>query len=198
MNPLMKTNLLFVCLASAAFCIRCSTTTTSEKTNFTKADSLTETYLTLQDSIHNAWNLVMNDENEKIKALQETLTHLQAQLQENEQVHSLSQQLEQLRRMRITPKTLNNPHVIEEYDFACNTLVSELHALTETSASVLTDTRVQTLLDKVRLSDERLREYRVAYDSLAVQFNAFVEKNKTLLKDIDKNSGFHKRPMFSR
>lgn len=198
MHPLMKTNLLFVCLASAALCIRCSNTTTSEKTNFTKADSLTETYLTLQDSIHHAWNLVMSDENEKLKALQETLTHLQAGLRENEQVRSLSQQLEHLKRMRITPKTLVNPHVIEEYDFACNTLISELNALTETSASVLTDTRAQELLDKVRLSDQRLQEYRVAYDSLAVQFNAFVEKNKSLLKDIDKNSGFHKRPMFSR
>lgn len=194
----MKTNLLLVCLASAAFCIRCSNTTTTERTRFTKADSLTETYLSLQDSIHHAWNMVMKDENERLKSLQATLAHLQTSLQENEQIRSLHEQLEQLKRMRITPKTLSNPHVIQEYDFACSTLVSELSAFTESSTSLLADKRVKELLNKVRVSDQRLQEYRTAYDSLAVQFNAFVEKNKSILKDSDKNSGFHKRPLFSR
>jgi len=194
----MKTNLLLVCLASAAFCIRCSNTTTTERTRFTKADSLTETYLSLQDSIHHAWNVVMKDENERLKTLQATLAHLQTSLQENEQVRSLHEQLEQLKRMRITPKTLGNPHVIEEYDVACSAMVNELNTFTSSRAYLLADKRVQELLNKVKISDQRLQEYRIAYDSLAVQFNVFVEKNKTILKDIDKNSGFHKRPLFSK
>lgn len=185
---------LFVLLAAA-----CSNTATTEHSSFTKADSLTETYLTFQDSLYHLWSVLLKDENEKVETMHAVLNHFMVSgLDGYDQLESLKKRLEQLQHIRITQKTLSNPHVIEEYDFECRSLVAEIVSTAETSASFLTDPRSKKLVDQIKFSDQRLADYRLAYDSLAMEYNEFIEKNKSLLKDIDKNSSLQKRPLFNQ
>lgn len=184
---------VFMLLAAA-----CSNTATTESSSFTKADSLTETYLTFQDSLYYLWNVVLKDENEKVETMHAALNHLMVSgLDGYNQLESLKKRLEQLQHIRISQKTLLNPHVIED-DFECRLLVAEIVSTAETSASFLTDPRSKKLVDQIKFSDQRLADYRQVYDNLAMEYNEFIEKNKSLLKDIDKNSSLQKRPLFNQ
>lgn len=185
---------LFMLLAAA-----CSNTATTESSSFTKADSLTETYLSFQDSLYHLWNVLLKDEKEKVETMHAALNHFMVSgLDGYDQLESLKKRLEQLQHIRISQKTLVNPHVIEEYDFECRSLVAEIVSKAETSALFLTDPHSKKLVDKIKFSDQRLADYREAYDSLAMEYNEFIEKNKSLLKDIDKNSSLQKKPLFNQ
>ena len=46
------------------------------QTTFTRADSLTDLYLSLQDSMLQSWNIMINDDNQKIKAMHNLLHEL--------------------------------------------------------------------------------------------------------------------------
>lgn len=166
-------------------------------TTFTKIDSLTETYLTLQDSLLHAWNVMAWDEKEKTKAMH-GLIHLMHQQSEfdDEQLITLEQRLEQLERIRFTQKSLANNYVIEEYDFASNSLVSEILSLAEADPEFIKDKAAQKLVDKIKLTDQRVGEYRSQYDRIASRYNVFLEKNKNYIKEIDKDYNGEKWALF--
>jgi hypothetical protein len=170
---------------------------TQHKTSFTKVDSLTETYLTLQDSLLHAWNVIAWDEKEKTKAMH-SLLHLMHNQKgfDDQQLIILEQRLDQLDRIRFTQKTLANAYVIEEYDFASNSLVTEILSLAEADPEFIKNENVQRLVDKVKLTDQRVEEYRSQYDRVASNFNQFLERNKKYLKEIDKDCTGEKQALF--
>ena len=68
---------------------------TAKMGEFTKADSLTETYLMLQDSMLQSWNVMVKDENEKIRAMHDLLHSLLAsKSNDKDQLVSLEQRLD--------------------------------------------------------------------------------------------------------
>ena len=172
--------------------------TSSEKTTFTHLDSLTETYLTLQDTLLQSWNILAKDEHDRLEAVDEALHHL-VQFSEPSlpQLASLKARLDQLKQIHITQKTMANPYVVEEYDFASNSLVSEILSITEANPKIVQDKLLSNLIDKIKLSDQRIFNYRMGYDSIANQFNAFLERNKIHLKEIDENNSVEKRSVFN-
>lgn len=181
-----------------AVLVGCSGTKSGERTEaFTKIDSLTETYLSLQDSMLQSWNVMVKDENEKIHAMHE-LIHLllPSRYHDKDELVSLEQRLEQLDRIRFTQKSMSDPHVVEEYDFASNSLISELLSLTESNPQFSQNTELQTLVDRIRTADQRVDIYRSAYDEATTTFNNFLEENKSYLKEIDQNGTEQKRPLF--
>src|SRR5260221_7682953 len=165
--------------------------------DFTKIDSLTETYLMLQDSMLQSWNVMANDENEKIRSMHELLhTLLSLQHYDKDQLISLEKRLEQLKRIRFTQKTMSNPHVVAEYDFASNSLISEIISLAESDPQFSASNELQTMVDRIRTADQRFNTYRTDYDASTAEFNRFLEKYQGYLKDIDQNSSAQKRPLF--
>lgn len=170
---------------------------TQQKTTFTKIDSLTETYLILQDSLLHAWNVMVWDEKEKTKAMH-GLIHMMHQKEEfdDKELVTLEQRLDQLDRIRFTQKSLANNYVIEEYDFASNSLVSEILSLAEADTEFVKNMTAQRLIDKVKMSEQRVGEYRSQYDRVASRYNAFLEKNKDYIKEIDKDYTGEKRALF--
>jgi len=168
-----------------------------EKTTFTKVDSLTESYLILQDSLLHAWNVMAWDEKEKTKAMH-GLIHLMHQKEEfdDQQLITLEQRLDQLDRIRFTQKSLANNYVIEEYDFASNSLVSEILSLAEADPEFIKNMTAQKLVDKVKVTDQRVGEYRSQYDRIAARYNAFLEKNNNYIREIDKDYTGEKWALF--
>jgi hypothetical protein len=171
--------------------------TSNEKTSFTRIDSLTETYLTLQDTLLHSWNILIKDEQEKMNSVNAALDHLKKlTLPDPSQLASLSTRFEQLKQLHLTQKTLSNQYVIEEYDFATNSLISEILSITESNPALLQNKDLINLVDKIKVADQLTSTYRLGYDSIVFQFNTFLEKNKSLLQGID-NGSLEKRPMFS-
>ncbi len=172
--------------------------TSNEKTTFTHIDSLTDTYLTLQDTLLHSWNVLVKDEQEKVEAMDNVLHQLlKTAMPETSQLEVLENRLRQLKQIHITQKSLSNPYVIEEYDFAASSLVSEILTLSQSNPSLIQNKNLSALIDKIKIADQHTSLYRSGYDSIAYEFNAFLERNQSVLKDIDKNGVIEKKPLFS-
>jgi len=166
-------------------------------THFTKADSLTERYLSLQDSIHHVWNTMIRDDNEKIKTMGSLLHELEVCGQfDPETITSLKQRLEQLSRIRYTPKTMSNLDIIDEYDFASSSLVSELVTLAESHRGYSYSKALQNMVESIEQAELRIENYRQEYDGLAIKYNQFLDENKNHLKEIANNETLAKKPLF--
>ncbi|HEY3429985.1 MAG TPA: LemA family protein [Cyclobacteriaceae bacterium] len=166
-------------------------------TAFTRTDSLTDIYLVLQDSMLDTWNMMIKDDNKKIKAMKSLLHELQIGGQYTPaEIEVYEQRVDQLCRIRYTPKTMWNADVVEEYDFASESLVSELIALAEGYTAFSYNTTLQKLVEEIRAADLRVENYRADYDAVAMKYNSFIEENKDLLKEIADNGTLDKKPLF--
>lgn len=169
----------------------------ADATAFTKTDSLTDTYLALQDSMLWAWNMMINDDNRKIKAMHDLAHHLMVSGEANkDELMTLEERLEQLSHLRYSQKTMANDDVVAEYDFASQSLISELTTLAEAAIGSSNDSTIQELVDQITIADQRVAVYREEYDSIAKEFNSFLEENKANLKDIDRSCSLDKKPLF--
>ena len=183
--------------ATIVFLIGCNSRRDSDPTSFTKLDSLTDTYLALQDSMVDTWNMMIKDDNKKIKAMRGLIHELEigGQYAKGE-LKSYEQRVDQLVRIRYTPKTMWNTDVIEEYDFASSSLVSELISLAEAYTAFSYNTTLQKLVEEIRAADLRVENYRADYDAVALQYNQFIEENHEALKEIAENGSLDKKPLF--
>lgn len=169
----------------------------SEETGFTHTDSLTEVFLILQDSLHDTWSMMLSDDNDKIKAMKGLIHEMRIGTQYSpEKLEVFEQRIDQLVKIRYTLKTMHNTDVVEEYDFASNSLVTELVTMAESLSSFSYNTTIQKLVEQIRSSDLRVDNYRADYDSVAVSYNRFLEQNADYLKDITDNDTTEKKPLF--
>jgi len=189
------TPLFSIAIVSLLLC--CNSKKQDEDTTYTRIDSLTEMYLVLQDSLLDTWNLMIKDDNQKIKAMNSLLHELEVGGQfSQEELSSLKQRVDQLSRIRYTPKTMCNTDVVEEYDFASNSLVTELISLTESHTAFSYNKIMQSLVEEIRSADMRVNNYRTEYDALATTYNSFLEDHKDVLKEIDDTDLPSKKPLF--
>ena len=168
-----------------------------QETTFTRLDSLTDCYLGIQDSMLQAWNMMIQDDNQKIKAMHNLLHELMVSNPgQQDLLTSYEERLDQLVRLRYNQKTMANSDVIEEYDFASNSLVTELLSMAESQTEFAYNTTLQKLADEIRAADQRVNNYREDYDAITASYNRFVEKNKDMMKAIDNSAMPDKRPLF--
>ncbi len=196
MSPQTYRTLFFV-IGVFFLSMGCNSKKHQDETSFTRIDSLTEMYLTLQDSMLDTWNMMIKDDNQKIKAMKGLLHEIQigGQFVPGE-LNSYEQRVDQLSRIRYTSKTMWNTDVVEEYDFASESLVSELIALTESYTSFSYNTTLQKLVEEIRAADLRVENYRADYDAVATLYNQFIEAHKEMLKEIADNGTLDKKPLF--
>ena len=167
------------------------------ETSFTKADSLTGTYLALQDTMLQAWNAMIHDDNRKIKAMNDLVRELIVSFPEKrDELKALEVRLEHLNAMRYDQHSMADTELVIEYDFASNSLVTELIVLAEAQKEFAYNSAFQGLVDTIRAADQRVNNYRDEYDEIASSFNAFIESNREMLTDIRNDSGFEKKPLF--
>lgn len=178
--------------------MNCSVKVTEDtKPAFTKTDSLTDCYLAYQDSMLQSWNVMINDDNQKIKSMHNLLHELIVTgTDERDKLEQFEEQLDQLERLRYTQKSMGNTDIIEEYDFASTALVQELISLTESRTEFAYNTTLQKLVDDIRLADQRVDGYREEYDLIATKFNRFLEKYHQDLKEITHKDSLEKKPLF--
>jgi hypothetical protein len=167
------------------------------ETAFTKADSVTDLYLAFQDNILQSWNVMINDDNQKIKAMHNLLHELMiSNPEEREQFSTYEQRLDHLMRTRYTQKSMTNADVIAEYDFATYSLIRELVGTAEEKKEYTYNPTLQNLVNDIRVSYERTFIYRIAYDSIVITYNRFLEKNKDHLLEIDHEWVLETKPLF--
>jgi hypothetical protein len=185
-------------LAVATVLLSCTGKPEDQSTAYTKIDSLTDKYLQLKDSVMNTWNRMIYDDNQRLKAMKAIVHELRATRELDDDIlKSLDYRIDQLPRIRYTQKTITNNDVIEEYDFATHSIVTEVVTVAETYRAYAYNNVLQELVERVRLADERMEGHRADYDAAARAYNQFLEANKHHLKEIDQSATFEKKPLFS-
>lgn len=181
-----------ICLISLAGCEKRPV----PHTDFTKADSLTEIYLSLQDTMLQVWNTMVYDDNRKLKAMEQLLQELRAaNPDQRDPLMHLETRLHDLASMRYDQSSLSRSEIVSEYDFASNALITEIIALAESQTAFARNITIQKLADEIRAADQRVDIYREAYDRTVRQFNAFIEENHWALELIEDDS-LAKKPLF--
>lgn len=167
------------------------------ETSFTKTDSLTETYLALQDTLIQKWNMMMHDDNRKLRAMNHLIHELTISNPEKRDVlDPLGERLEALKSMRYNQQTISKAELVSEYDFASGSLVTEVISLAESQTEFAYNTTLQKLVDSIRAADERVNDHRKEYDRAASEFNRFMERNTAWLRDITQDTGDRQKPLF--
>jgi hypothetical protein len=67
----------FISIGLLLLFLSCDSKKQQDGTTFTRIDSLTDMYLVLQDSLLDTWNLMIKDDNQKIKAMKSLLHELE-------------------------------------------------------------------------------------------------------------------------
>lgn len=184
--------ILFCCLLFS-----CGKKAENTHPTFTKADSLTDLYLSLQDSVLQSWNIMINDDNQKIKAMHNLLHELMiTSSNQDDQLHAYEEQLEHLVEMRYNQQSMADEDLIEEYDFASNLLVTELISQAESKTEFAYNTTLQKLVEEIRVADQRVNLYREEYDAITFKYNAFLEKNRNYVSEITQKDSIELRPLF--
>ena len=174
----------------------CDTKPKDSGAQFTKADSLTERYLSLQDSMLQAWNTMMHDDNLKIKAMHQLLNELSAlNPEKQDELKLLRERLEHLESSRYDQTTMADTEIVTEYDFASNSLVAELISMAESQDRFAYNDNLQKLVDDIRAADQRVNNYRDEYDRTTTKYNHFLDVNGGWLREIEKDS-LEKKPLF--
>lgn len=169
--------------------LACSEGKRPDQTHFTKADSLTDTYLELKDTMLESWNSMIYDDNQKLKAMDNLLHELiVSNPGRKEELQAYQERLDQLVHSRYTQKTMENEHVIDEYDFASNSLVTELIALAESQPQFGYNSTLQKLVETIRTAEQRVENYRAEYDEVAKRYNEFIEHNREFLHEIEEDT----------
>ena len=165
--------------------------------SFTKADSLTERYLDLQDSMLYAWNTMLNDEKQKFRAMHDLLHELITSNQFNqEELVALDQQLEELSNITLAPGEIDKTAFIEEYDFATNHIIKELTSLLSDPTFSQSD-RLQKMANEIMLIDQRVEVNRSNYDAIVREYNTFIQTNRSIIKEVVPDTPVMRMPLFS-
>lgn len=171
--------------------------TVDTSTSFTKTDSVTERYLELKDGMLESWNRMVSNDNQRIKAMQNLIHELKVSTPAlREDLALYDEKLKQLKEMRYSQQSIANGNIVEEFDFASNTLVVELISLAESQPEFDYNTTLQKIIQKIRTADQRVVRYREQYDSVAGRHNQFIDEHRNLLQEIDSDSFIKKLPLF--
>lgn len=171
------------------------TNDTPENLAFTKIDSLTESYLSYNDSILQSWNIMMNDDNQKIKSMRHLVDILQESNEFNhEELAVLKERINHLFENRYTPESLSEER-IEEYDFASNALITEITTLAQGYSKYDQNEKPQKIVAEIIAADQRVEKYRNEYDQIVERYNQFLVINQPTIEDAE-NLDWEKKPKF--
>lgn len=187
----MKNLSLIGLVAMAALACSCSTSNSiHEHTRFSRADSLTDAYLVLSDSVLQSWNRIVSNEMDKSRTLQELINDLDnAQLLNEELRESFDVRIDQLEKIRFTQETIEDPQTVQDYDLALQSIIDDIAKLAKSPGVPDANAMFKYLMESSLINRE-------LYDSLARSFNEFVQKNKGTLKDLETEKELGEKPLF--
>ena len=184
---------LFLLVMSGIMC--CAKRGDIYYTTFTKADSVTDTYLSLQDSVLRSWNMMIHDDNQKIKTLRNLLHELQVTTLDDT-LNVYTEKLDHLKELRYDEQTMWDRSVIEQYDQVSRQLSNDLISIAEARSEFNYNATLQKLVQEIRVADQRIDLFKSEYDVITTKFNTFLRANRDYLIEIGQKDSLALRPLF--
>lgn len=165
---------------------------------FTKADTLTEEWLALDEALHHRWLQITHHEQVFAEHLRDLFNRMSVLQPVAADMHErIERQLDQLERIRLTARNMENPDVIEEHDRARLALTSDLFNLVGQEDRYLSDSNIASLAEAIKRYQELTWVKRLAYDSFAGEYNRFLKMNYHFIADDTVHQPPPRKPLFS-
>ena len=171
-----------------------SKTATAE---FNKIDSLRATFLTIEDSLVHTWNVMINDDNKKIKSLKRLVEEVvYAGGVDSTITQSLLLRIKELKSERYSCKTMSDSDLIDSYDSISNALVNDIINLATAHEEFGRNIVMNELIDEINEAEGKILFFRIDYDDVAKMYNQFLEQNQAYMSDIESKNNLKKIPIF--
>jgi len=165
--------------------------------DFDKIDSLRSTFLTIEDSLIHTWNIMINDDNHKIKGLKRLVEEVvYAGGVDSTVTSELLTKILELKSSRYTMKTMADSDLIDIYDSSSNAIVNAAVELASIHPEFDRNIVMNELIGEINESEGKILFYRIDYDDMAKVYNQFLEENKSIMNDIDSDHERHPLPLF--
>jgi len=159
-------------------------------------DSLKLRYSSIGDSINLAWEKMVADDDQKLAYMKRLIDEVTYTNEYNAvDVQEYYDRIESTKAMRYDMVTMAESDLIDEYDLAIQSLISEIETFARTHPKFDKYPLMLELINDIRSADGRVLFMRVNYDDFAKEKNSLIQNNPEYGKDIDPDN-FVKSPLF--
>lgn len=172
-------------------------THTNKESAFTKIDSLRSTYLAINDSIVMSWNIMINDDNEKLSNLERLLQEISyAGGVDSTILNAFGRKITRLKALRYDQNTMSDSDLIDSYDTASQSVTSKIINFAMSHPQYERYALMSELVNDIIGADSRILHHRIHYDQFAKDYNLFIEVNEPILDEIESDIQHNKKPLF--
>ncbi len=173
------------------------TTSTSTKDPAVVLDSLQTTYKVINDSLSNAWKVMIDDDDLKLTYMKRLLQEVEFTNNfDKDTVDGLKQRVDAAMALRYDQQSMSDSDLIDEYDATVQNLISEISGYARSNPFYEKYPLMAELITDIQTADGRVLFHRVHYDDFAKLYNQFLSDNGDLLDQIDPNIRRSKYPLF--
>jgi len=176
------------------FFISCTKRVTKDTDDSILTDSIVTQLSILQDSLDNAWRVMINDDDEKIQFMKRLLDEAAYSNYNTGRYEELVQLLEELKALRYDREAMKESKLIDQYDSATSVVTRQVMEYSYDFPGFEQNNLMNELVADINLKNNYVLIYRVHYDKFAEQINEILEKHGKLLED--REIEMEKHPLF--
>lgn len=160
-------------------------------------DSVKQLISLAEDSINNAWNEMMQSDNQKFQDIKRLLQEISyTSGHDAAKLEKLNQMTDSVKSLRYEMHTMTSSE-IDQYDAATGDLIKETFKLVSETPEMESHTITKTLQDDIMKADNELVQHRIHYDNWAKDYNRLIRENRTSLQEMgEPYSSLKEKPLF--
>lgn len=149
-------------------------------------DSLLVKYTALEDSVDNAWQIMITDDDDKHLLMKRLLLEVSyTNNYDKNRFGELNELIDQLSLMRYDQKSMSHSALIDVYDSATFELTDQLILFARSHPRYEDFPLMSELIDDINGKNNYILMHRIHYDSWVKELNSFKNDNEPKLKETD-------------
>ena len=194
MKSLFKTTSFFLLVF---FILNGCNKKTSTTLSPTAVDSLKTVFQDINTELETTWNEMIQDDDEKLANMRRILQEVEYSGNYNRlKLDSLKKNIDQLASARYDQQTMSDSEMINTYDNMTNQVMGEVTVFTTQLEQFEQYPIMGQLLQEVFEADDRVLHYRIQYDRLAKEYNAFLETYEPDMQTLARKKDLQPKPLF--
>ena len=163
----------------------------------TAIDSLKSVFQDINSDLETTWSEMMQDDDEKLDNMRRILQEVEYSGNYNRlKLDSLKQDIDHLASVRYDQQTMSDSELINLYDSLTNQVMGKVTIFTTRLEQFEQYPIMGRLLQEVFEADERVLRYRIDYDKIAKQYNAFIETHEPDMQVLTRQNDLQPKPLF--
>ena len=168
----------------------------AEDSSFDRIDSLRSHFLAIEDTLLFNWNVMINDDNERLSDMSRLLDELHyANAIDSTNAKELKSKIKQLKADRYYMTKMTSEE-IDKYDSATFAMAGNIKGMIDNFEEAQRYPFMEELINSIRDHEGKILMFRVKYDRIAKTHNDFVRNHGGILDQIDPEYHHTELPLF--